>query len=1121
MNSESFGSRRESFGAAKGMLKLGTSVLVLAAAGLAGPALAQDQEGAADTEAAEEETEDNVIVVTGFLESLRSAQSIKRNADTIVDSVTAEDIGAMPDRSVTETLQRIPGISINRFAAGVDPDHFSAEGAGVVVRGLTYVRSEFNGREAFTANNGRALGFQDVPSELLGGVDVFKSPSADRIEGGIAGIVNLRTRLPFNEKGLKIAGSLEANYSDFIDKWSPTGAVVVSNTWDTDIGEFGLLGSFSYSRLFTRADRFQVSSFRVRPVYSDGSRTDVIEFEGADQIGEALFPRGAVEGTQEFDRRRYGYSAAAQWRSNDGRAEATFQFLRSDSREAWTEHTLEITTDNVANNGDSRAVAGTSLEFDDSGLFDNGYITGPTGWRADQNTPGDIRVPAMGLQSNNIRRDKDGRTVTSDYSFNFKYEFTDRLAMNFDYQHVDSSVDIWDNTLWISTYQDAFIDLNGKDFPTVAFQPPQTCETPCTGTPGGSAGYPAYFSGENNSYSDPFNSFYRAAMDHRELSDGRMDAVRLDFDYAMPDDSFIRSVGVGARYAYRDQTARFSTYNWGRLSEQWGNGGPVWLDDPVDGTPGGTGGAPLSGYEEFCFDDFFRNSVPNPMNGGCRLFYAGNTVDDYQAYIDYANQVNREWEPTTTTADGRVINGGWRSLADRPNALPGQPFSAGEINPQGEENKAAYLMLRFGKDFDSGLALSGNAGVRYTTTDRISSGFQEFMLPSSVPDAATCRDAINNAMTGEGGTIPAFCALSPTERADYLAFADGSLVPNDYETSYDYWLPSINLKLEVGNGVQFRAAYSKGIAPPDLGLIRNYFPIALSVNARTDADGNTIPIEATPVAPGTGTYGSDAVIAPGQVLVSGAFNAGNPDLKPIKADNFDLTAEWYFSGVGQLTASLFYKELKGVLTNDIVRRSFTNNGATFDAVVTTPVNSDETGKIKGFEIAYQQVYDFLPGFLSGLGLQANYTFVDSSGVPQSTLSATDPDVAAGRQPTISGENFPLQGLSKHTINVTPFIDIGPLSARASYNWRSRYLLTLRDVITPFDPIFQEPFGQLDASITYAITDNIRVGVQGYNLLNSVTKTSAAVEDPDGNVRLVPRGWYMNDRRYSFLVRFNF
>jgi hypothetical protein len=81
---------------------------------------------------------------------------------------------------VTEALQRVPGVSINRFAAGVDPDHFSVEGSGVVVRGLNFVRSELNGRDTFSANNGRALSFADVPSELMGGVDVFKSPSADR-----------------------------------------------------------------------------------------------------------------------------------------------------------------------------------------------------------------------------------------------------------------------------------------------------------------------------------------------------------------------------------------------------------------------------------------------------------------------------------------------------------------------------------------------------------------------------------------------------------------------------------------------------------------------------------------------------------------------------------------------------------------------------------------------------------------------------------------------------------------------------------------------------------------------------------------------------------------------------
>ena len=89
---------------------------------------------------------------------------------------------------------------------------------------------------------------------------------------------------------------------------------------------------------------------------------------------------------------------------------ATLQFLRSDARESWTEHAVEIATDNVTNNGDSRAVAGTELEFGDDGLFDNGIITGNPGWRDDQNNStawgsnGDVRTPRYGLQSNNIKR---------------------------------------------------------------------------------------------------------------------------------------------------------------------------------------------------------------------------------------------------------------------------------------------------------------------------------------------------------------------------------------------------------------------------------------------------------------------------------------------------------------------------------------------------------------------------------------------------------------------------------------------------------------------------------------------------------------------------------------------
>src|SRR5205823_2202607 len=173
----------------------------------------------------------------------------------------------------TEALQRVPGVAINRFAGSSDPDHFSAEGSGVVIRGLTFVRSEFNGRDTFsTGVYGQAINFQDVPAELLGSVEVFKEETADRIEGGLSGTVNMNLRLPFDNKGLHIGFDAEASYGDFSKKWSPVGSLLVSDTWDTGIGRIGLLGAVSYSRLFTRADGMQVSNFQTRDgIYAETS----------------------------------------------------------------------------------------------------------------------------------------------------------------------------------------------------------------------------------------------------------------------------------------------------------------------------------------------------------------------------------------------------------------------------------------------------------------------------------------------------------------------------------------------------------------------------------------------------------------------------------------------------------------------------------------------------------------------------------------------------------------------------------------------------------------------------------------------------------------------------------
>ena len=165
----------------------------LAVAVLIGPALAQD--------AGQIET----VVVTGRREALESAQKIKENSDQIVDAIVADQAGKLPDNSVTEVLARVPGVTIGRFMSG-DPDHYFIEGSGVAVRGLSQIASTLNGRSSFSASGGRALLWEDVAPELMAAVSVYKSSTADQIEGGIGGSVDLRA-LPDGVYFVSLAGA--------------------------------------------------------------------------------------------------------------------------------------------------------------------------------------------------------------------------------------------------------------------------------------------------------------------------------------------------------------------------------------------------------------------------------------------------------------------------------------------------------------------------------------------------------------------------------------------------------------------------------------------------------------------------------------------------------------------------------------------------------------------------------------------------------------------------------------------------------------------------------------------------------------------------------------------------
>lgn len=199
---------------------------------------------------------DDEIIVTGLRASATAARNIKRNAEVVVDSITAHT-ARCPIARFREALQRIPGITLQRTNEARDPARLAAEGGGIFVRALQPF--ELNGRDVFSANNGRGLSFEDISADLVAGVDVYKNPSADMIEGGVGGLVNLRTRKPLHiqKNGQIIAVSGDWNYADLREKgfWSASG--LYSNRWKVLGGEIGILLSGSINNTGNRTDSIQ------------------------------------------------------------------------------------------------------------------------------------------------------------------------------------------------------------------------------------------------------------------------------------------------------------------------------------------------------------------------------------------------------------------------------------------------------------------------------------------------------------------------------------------------------------------------------------------------------------------------------------------------------------------------------------------------------------------------------------------------------------------------------------------------------------------------------------------------------------------------------------------------
>ncbi|HZX26883.1 MAG TPA: TonB-dependent receptor [Telluria sp.] len=292
----------------------------------AGPSMAQDSGAAPAAPAPDAGAPVQTVEVTGLRRSIRSAEEVKRDSIQVVDAINADDIGKFPDRQTGDALQRVAGVQVGRDRG---------ETSSVIIRGLPDVATTLDGNEIFTGA-GRRLSYQDLPVQSIGGMEVFKSATANQFEGGIAGAVNIRLRAPFDAKDKLVTGYLEERRNTVQGsdgtpaKNNPGGGFLVSNRWKTGMGEMGALLDVAVSRDdWTYPVQWVDRPTNVFSVSPDGSATrlgNTPPFAPA-KAGDVLGQLPNIGGIyNNGKRKRESLHGAFQWKISPS-LEASAQYL--------------------------------------------------------------------------------------------------------------------------------------------------------------------------------------------------------------------------------------------------------------------------------------------------------------------------------------------------------------------------------------------------------------------------------------------------------------------------------------------------------------------------------------------------------------------------------------------------------------------------------------------------------------------------------------------------------------------------------------------------------------------------------------------------------------------------
>lgn len=957
-------------GRGRAALAATASLLVLA---IATPVHAQETA----KDAAAPSASDADIIVTGIRGSLQRNLDIKRESSGVVDVISAEDIGKFPDSNVAASLQRLPGVSIQRNGSRGEPQ-------GITVRGFggDFNETLVDGRRLSTASGGRSVDFTTVGADFVGQLAVYKTPEVSLSSSSIGATLNISYPKPFDKPGTHVALSAAGSIQDDAGKIVPTVGGLFSTTFADDT--MGILVDAIYTRRDTQTNRVYVSGWqggRYAPCQIAGSTAAACS-PTSDPTSTAWATPTNRQNVVGWYQQQYG---ADQRYTKDERLDGriAFQWQPSDDVVLTIDDNYsrqKVVTDIAGfgiwfNQGDLR-----NVELDSNGTTVNFLQAGsPTDFTA-------------GTDKNILE--------TNQVGGNIKWEATENLTIDAD-----------------ASYSKSRLNPDGQ-----------------VSSENGDIGYGGLLGTSlgvrvtgNSSNSFPELTTYGPAGDQARWTDQSIIGSHVTVRQAQKNSDTIKQFRLGATWKQDDLTIKLGgRYMEDRFTLQNSNtfANNFWQAYAGYGTPSGrTSGVPIPAsliqgtISTKGWIPGFSGSLPPVL-----LNY------DARAYQQYLEGL---WTGPNTPGYNSGCCTGFNGTFD----LALDPGSVQDIK---EKSWSAWISVNFNTEV-AGMPFHFNAGAREEITSLVSSGIGR--LPISI--------------TGS--------AADPTLLT--VAFSPNQAVTE--RNKYSYFLPALDMKLELTNNLHLRFDASRTMTRPRL----DYLGPVLNVGA-------------------------------GQRVGALGATGNNPFLKPYLADNFDLGMEWYYQRNSYAAVNLFLKNVSNFIVAGTQRQTINNvidptTGQPAIFTVSQRVNGPNA-TVKGIELAWQHVFGD-----SGFGFNANATFVETN----KPYDRTD----------LSQSGFAVTGLA-NSANLVAFYDKNGFEFRTAVNWRDKYLLQFgqaqNNSAFGAEPTFVNSALQIDLSTNIRLTDQFSVFGEALNITNETYSTHGRFSNQLLDV-------YGYGRRFTAGVRYRF